>query len=68
MPSARFSDGVSTHVISEVSCNGSEPRLLDCPFLTSGSSCGVSEDAAIVCQGRNSIVWCVCDAATKLSP
>lgn len=40
-------------VISGVSCNGSESKLLECQFNKEPSfPCGVFNDAAIVCQSK----------------
>ena len=39
--------------IRDVSCNGSESALLDCPYnMLTQTSCGPFSDAGIVCQGE----------------
>ena len=39
------------HLLSDVSCQGSETNLLLCQYSTT-ANCGAKEDAAAVCQGR----------------
>ena len=42
--------------IRDVSCNGSESTLLDCPHnMLTQTSCGPFSDAGIVCQGETAI-------------
>jgi len=52
--SGSFSETSLSHVLSDVSCQGSESNLLLCQYSTSGS-CGATEDAAVACQGRYKI-------------
>ena len=50
--SGLFSETSLPIVIGEVFCSGNESSLLQCPYRDGlDSSCGSSEDAAIVCQG-----------------
>ena len=49
--SSRFRETHLPHVLSDVSCQGSETNLLQCQYSTT-VFCGVMEDAAVVCQGR----------------
>ena len=46
----RNSGGSGPIFLSNVSCNGSESRLLDCPYETPDSSCNHSLDAVTFCQ------------------
>ena len=42
--------------IRDVSCNGSESALLDCPYnMLTQTSCGPFSDAGIVCQGETTV-------------
>ena len=54
MTSGSFSETSLSHVLSNVSCQGSESNILLCQYSTSGS-CGATEDAAVVCQGKYKI-------------
>ena len=58
MTSGSFSETSLSHVLSDVSCQGTEPTLLLCQYSTSGS-CGATEDAAVVCQGGYKIKLCI---------
>ena len=58
MTSGSFSETSLSHVLSDVSCQGSESTLLQCQYSTSGS-CGATEDAAVVCQGGSKIDLCI---------
>ena len=49
--SFRFSETSLPHLLSDVICQGSETNLLQCQYSTT-VSCGITEDAAVVCQGR----------------
>ena len=42
-----------THLITEVSCEGTESRLVDCVYSLADRTCGALEDAAVVCQGTH---------------
>ena len=46
-----FSETSLPHLLSDVICQGSEANLLQCQYSTA-DSCGATEDAAVVCQGR----------------
>ena len=46
-----FHETSLSHLLSEVSCQGSETNLLLCQYSTT-ANCGAKEDAAVVCQGR----------------
>lgn len=47
-----YSEADAPLLIRDVSCNGSESALLDCPYNTfTQTSCGPFSDAGIVCQG-----------------
>ena len=46
------------HLLSDVSCQGSETNLLQCQYSTT-VSCGATEAAAAVCQGRLGLHVCV---------
>ena len=48
--SFRFSENSLPHLISSVTCQGSETNLLQCQYSNT-VSCETTEDAAIVCQG-----------------
>ena len=48
--SFRFSESSLPHLISSVTCQGSETNLLQCQYSNT-VSCETTEDAAIVCQG-----------------
>ena len=50
MTSGSFSETSLPHVLSNVSCQGSEANLLQCMY-NALASCGPAEDAAVVCQG-----------------
>ena len=52
--SGSFSETSLSHVLSNVSCQGSESNILLCQYSTLGS-CGATEDAAVVCQGKYKI-------------
>ena len=58
MTSGAFSETSLSHVLSDVTCQGSEPTLLQCQYSISGS-CGPKEDAAVVCQGGSKIELCI---------
>lgn len=49
-----FGNGPSPHVISSITCSGSESTLLDCShdFVTAATSCGDSAVASAVCLGK----------------
>ena len=50
--SGRFGETNLPTLMEEVSCAGDESTLLQCSHrIGSDSSCGPTEDAAIVCQG-----------------
>ena len=54
-------------VITNVSCSGSEGRLLDCPAITDGGQLENCDDAVVVCQGAQSgIVLQSADGAVQL--
>ena len=61
--SSRFSETHLPHVLSDVSCQGSETNLLQCHYSTT-VSCGATEDAAAVCQGRLGLHVCVLEYIT----
>ena len=48
--SGSFRETSVPHVLSDVSCQGSEANLLQCMYNTV-ASCGQAENAAVVCQG-----------------
>ena len=50
MNTGSFSETNLPHLLSDVSCQGSEANLLQCQYSTA-VSCGPGEDAAAVCQG-----------------
>ena len=50
MTSSSFSETSLPHLLSDVSCQGSETNLLQCHYSTV-VSCGSNEDAEAVCQG-----------------
>ena len=54
MTSGSFSGTNLPHLLNDVNCLGSETNLLQCQYSTV-VSCGVTEDAAVVCQGGHSI-------------
>ena len=42
--------------VRDISCNGTESALLDCPYNTlTQTSCGPFSDAGIVCQGEAAV-------------
>ena len=50
MTSGSFSETSAPHVLSNVSCQGSEANLLQCMY-NAVASCGPAENVAVVCQG-----------------
>jgi hypothetical protein len=52
----RYGDDERNSVVNFISCNGSETRLLDCPFNVSGADerekCGPLQDAHVICQDK----------------
>ena len=54
MTSGSFSETSLSHVLSNVSCQGSESNMLQCQYSTP-DGCGATEDAAVVCQGKYKI-------------
>ena len=46
-----FHETSLSHLLSDVICQGSETNLLQCQYSTT-ATCGATEDAAAVCQGR----------------
>ena len=48
-----FSEENLPTLVSDVNCDGTESKLLDCSYV-SGGSCGLFEDATVVCQGN---IW-----------
>ena len=54
MTSGSFSGTNLPHLLSDVNCQGSETNLLQCQYSTV-VSCGITEDAAVVCQGGYSV-------------
>ena len=53
MSNRQFRDVLNLHIISEVSCNGSEAQLQDCSYALPGTSCGGLDDAAVACQRKS---------------
>ena len=51
MTSGSFSETSVPHVLSNVTCQGSEANLLQCMY-NAVTSCGPAENAAVVCQGQ----------------
>ena len=53
-----YGDDERNAVLRFITCVGTESRLIDCPFNTSGtdvgSECGPLKDAHVVCQGE---IW-----------
>ena len=47
----QFHTLVAPTVISDVACMGTENKLTECDHLTS-ASCGLLNDAGVVCQGK----------------
>ena len=51
-----YGDDERNAVLRFITCVGTESRLIDCPFNTSGtevgSECGPLKDAHVVCQGE----------------
>ena len=54
MTSSSFSETSLPHLLSDVTCLGSETNLLQCQYSTV-VSCGSNEDAEVVCQGELSM-------------
>ena len=52
---AIYGEGSGPIFLSNVSCNGSESRLLDCPYEAPNSSCDHSLDAGLYCSTCESI-------------
>ena len=50
MTSSSFSETSLPHLLSDVTCQGSETNVLQCQYSTV-VSCGSNEDAEVVCQG-----------------
>ena len=51
-----YSEADAPLFIRDVSCNGSESALLDCPYnMLTQTSCGPFSDAGIVCQGETTV-------------
>ena len=46
---ARFGQGTGPIYLDNVSCSGSESRLIDCNYDPDTRDCGHSEDAGVVC-------------------
>ena len=58
-----FHETSLSHLLSDVSCQGSETNLLQCQYSTT-ANCGATEDAAVVCQGRLGLCVLGCDTCT----
>ena len=49
---AAFGEGTAPHLLSGVSCNGAEEKLLECDTASGQTECNnVFQDAGVVCQG-----------------
>ena len=48
--SARYGRGSGSILLDDVRCNGSETRLIDCPYDTDTSDCNHYEDAGVACS------------------
>ena len=53
---AMYGEGSGPILLSNVSCNGSESQLLDCPYEAPDSNCDHSLDAGIYCSTCESIL------------
>ena len=52
LPKATFGQGPGPILLDEVSCTGSESRLIDCGHNDFGNNdCGHSEDVSVLCSG-----------------
>ena len=53
LPYRAYYDSSAPEFIYDLNCTGSEERVLNCPFIVTGSySCSRYSDAAVICQGR----------------
>lgn len=47
---AQYGQGIIPILLDDVSCSGTEARLIDCTYDSSTSDCSHSDDASVKCQ------------------